>query len=223
MNSVSRYALIALDPNQPDPPRALAVGPLADATKLIPSSLALLQARADVDESLSFLQDSARKLQRLAHGLADAKAEYAYQVISRLCDGIAKMTTRLDAYAQREAERQRQARADARKAIEDSLPDPDTPADAVGAYPAPNLEPDLRTQDPEDEGAYRHYPDGPKTKMPGEPSELPEDAPRDDQGHLPPELLPGAPPLVGTMPVWDIRELKHPQPEPPIQAAIGGP
>jgi hypothetical protein len=54
------------------------------------------------------------------------------------------------------------------------------------------------------------------------PSELPPDKPRSDQGHLPTELLPGAPPLVGTMPVWDPRELKHPQPIPPTQAAIGG-
>jgi hypothetical protein len=222
MNSVSRYALIPLAPATPDPPDALAVGPLADATKLIPSSIALFQARADAEELLDFTRDAAHDLQRLAHGLAEQKSRHQYEIICDLCDGIARMTRRLDGYASREAERQRQARADARKAIEDSLPDPDNPNLPVGALPAPSLQPDPEPVDYDEHGyALGEAEDGPQ--MPGKPAELPRDAPRDDQGHLPTELLPGAPPMVGTMPVWNIKDLKHPQPDPPTQAAIGGP
>jgi hypothetical protein len=188
---------------------ALAVGPLSIATEPILGS----QGREDAKDMVRFMSDSAHDLQRLAHGLAEQKEQYADQIINDLCDGVAAMTKRLNGYAAREAQRQRQARTDARKAIEDSLPDPDAPG---GIYPEPSFQPSLRDLDgPEDEGAYRHYPDGRKTQMPGTPAELPEDAPRDDQGHLPP--------LVGTMPVWAPRELKHPQPDPQTQAAIGGP
>jgi hypothetical protein len=182
----------------------------------------MAQARADAEELLDFTRDAAHDLQRLAHGLAEQKSAYAYQVINDLCDGIAKMTTRLDAFTRREAQRQRQARADARKAVEDSLPDPDTPDLPVGALPAPSLQPPLPPADYSEHGYdSAEGKDGPQ--MPGKPAELPRDAPRDDQGHLPTELLPGAPPMIGTMPVWSPKELAHPQPDPPTQAAIGGP
>jgi hypothetical protein len=224
MNSTSRYALIPLAPSAADPPNALAVGPLADCTRLIPSSIALTEARADVDESLSFLQDSAHKLQRLAHGLADQKAEHAYQVISGLCDGIARMTARLDAFTRREAERQRQARADARKAIEDSLPDPDNPNSQVGTYPAPNLEPALRDPDePQEDG--HHYPDGPDVRMGGKPAELPRDRPDaagDPDEDLPAGMGSSGVPGLGTMPK-DVENLGHPQPSKQTPFAIGGP
>jgi hypothetical protein len=167
----------------------------------------------------------AHKLQLLAHGLADEKAEHAYQVISGLCDGIAKMTTRLDAFTRREAERQRQARADVRKAIEDSLPDPDNSDLPVGAYPEPPLEPSLRDPDEPQEDGY-HYPDGPETQMPGKPAELPRDAPRQDEFEPDPDLPEGMGvagiPGLGTLPK-DPENLAHPQPSKQTPFAVGGP
>lgn len=145
---------------------AIAVGPMSAVTEPILSS----KARADAEETLNFVRDSVGELQRLAGGLAEQKAEYAYQVISGLCDGIARMTTRLDAYVKRENERQREARAKARKAIEDSLPDPDDPDDPRGDYPQPSLQPDLRASDPGE------YPDNDGLTY-DKPSELPPDSP----------------------------------------------
>jgi hypothetical protein len=141
---MNRFALIPLPENGEPPPNAIAVGPMSAVTEPILSS----KARADAEDTLNFVRDSVGELQRLAGGLAEQKAEYAYQVISGLCDGIARMTTRLDAYVKREDERMREARAKARKAIEDSLPDPDNPGDPRGDYPAPSLQPNLRTSDP---------------------------------------------------------------------------
>jgi hypothetical protein len=225
MNAFSRYALIPVAPSAADPPNALAVGPLADATRLIPSSIALTEARADIDESLSFLQDSAHKLQRLAHGLAEQKSAYAYQVINDLCDGIAAMSQRLDAYVHREAERQRLARADARKAVEDSLPDPDYPDLPTGALPAPNLQPSLPPADYDEHGYdSAEGEDGPR--MPGKPAELPADRP-DAVGDPDPDLPEGVGvsgiPSLGTMPVPSPEDLGHPQPSKQTPFAVGGP
>jgi hypothetical protein len=211
-----RFALIPLPEHGRAPADAIAVGPLSAATEPILSS----QARDDAEELLGFVRNSVGELQRLAGGLAEQKQAHVYQVINDLCTGIAKMTCRLDAFTRREAERQRQARADARKAIEDSLPDPDTPDQpgARGAYPEPSLQPDLRASDPgeypDDDGlAYDH------------PAELPEDAPRSDDrlsGDLP-EEVDRAPPPHGTMPVWSPKDLKYPQEIPPTPSAVGGP
>jgi hypothetical protein len=220
MTNVSRYALIELSASDLDPTAAIAVGPMSMVTEPILGSI----GRAEAAEILQFTRESVGKLLGFISQFAEQKQAYQLQVFKDLDDLIGETAVRLDAFIKREAERQRQARAEARKAIEDSLPDPDNPDLPPGDYPAQSLEPSLRDpDDPEDAGAYAHYPDGPETQMPGKPAELPQDAPRGDQGHLPKELLPGAPPLVGTMPVWDIRELKHPQPDPPTQAAIGGP
>jgi hypothetical protein len=105
------------------------------------------------------------------------------------------MTTRLDAYTQREVERQRAARKAQRKAIEDSLPDPDAPmGEPHGARPDPSLQEDLRESDP---GAY---PD------------------RDLQEGMT-EFGPDQP---GTMPEPDPAEMAHPQPYRQTPVAIGG-
>jgi hypothetical protein len=226
MNSTSRYALIALDPNQPDPPRTLAIGPLADATKLIPGSIALAQARADAVKDAQELRDfaaehrqHAARLQQVEATLAEVKADLS-QIIGDFCDYFSEMK------AEREAERQRIAVEEASqaelRAAMDALPvggdelvepavDPlEGPRHEIddeephGELPEPPLEPSLRKEsDPP--STHQRYPDD------------------HFSGDLPPELESRAPPPLGTMPVWNIKDLKHPQPVPPTQAAIGGP
>jgi hypothetical protein len=199
---------------------AIAVGPPSMATEPILGS----NGRQDAIELLNFCSDSVGELQSLAAGLTEHKAERQYQIICELCDGIARMSRRLDSYVQRDRERQRQARAKARADIEASLPDPDNPDAPRGVYPAPSLQPDLRASDPGE------YPDDDGLTY-DKPTDLPRDRPAnqprpdddDDTGNLPLELLPGAPPLVGTMPVWDPQDLEHPQPVPPTQVGTGGP
>jgi hypothetical protein len=173
-NTVSRFALIPLEPYDPAPPNALAVGDMAACTEPILGS----KGRQDAIDLLNFTRDSVGELQQLAGGLAEQKQEYAYRVISDLCDGVAKMTQRLNAYTQREARRQRQARANARKALLDSLPDPDAAQDPRqhGAKPEPNLGPDLRASNPEEEGYYEGD-ESDDTPMPDHAAELPADRP----------------------------------------------
>lgn len=210
MTIPGRFALIPLPENEPPPANAIAWGDMAAVTQPILSA----NARDDAIELLNFTRDSVGELQRLADGLAHHKAEHAYQVISGLCDGIAKMAARMDAYVRREDERQRQGRAEARKAIEDSLPDPDDP---TGDYPAPSLQPNLREEDP------GQYPDEDELTY-DTPAELPEDAPRSDDhvsGDLPSKVALPAP--LGSYPAWNIKDLKHPQEQPPTPTAIGGP
>jgi hypothetical protein len=134
------------------------------------------------------------------------------------------MTKRRDAYARREADRQRQARADARKAIEDSLPDPDNPDLPQGDYPAPNLQPSLPPADYDEHGyASAEGEDGPQ--MPGKPSLIPQDRP-DAAGDPDPDIPAGMGIAgirgMGTMPL-DIEDLGHPQPSKQTPFAVGGP
>jgi hypothetical protein len=223
MNSVSRYALIALDPNQPDPPRTLAVGPLADATQLIPGSLALARARADAIEVAQELQgftaeqqQHAARLRQIEDTLADVKATLQ-QIIDDFCDYFSAIK------ADREAERHRVAaeeasRAELRAAL-DALPDPDLDT-SQGDYPAPNLEPSLP---PPDYSEHRYDaaedPNGPQ--MPGKPSPIPRDDTEQRDPDLPSGMGIAGIPGEGTMPK-DIENLAHPQPYKQTPFAIGG-
>jgi hypothetical protein len=151
---MNRFALIPLPENGEPPPDAIAVGPMSAVAEPILSS----KARDDAAELLNFTRDSVAELQRLAGGLAEQKAEYVFQVISGLCDGIARMTTRLDAYVKRENERQRlvaeeASRTELHMAL-DALPEVlDGPCNEIddeephGELPAPPLEPPLRESD----------------------------------------------------------------------------
>jgi hypothetical protein len=185
MNSTARYALVALDPDQPEPPRTLASGPLSDATKLIPGSLALAQARADADADAKTLrefaaehQQHAVRLQYVEDTLAGVKADLV-QIINDFGDYFSGLKAEHDAERQRQA-REDTSRAELRAAMDALSPDPDAPVgDAHGAPPAPSLEPPLR-EEGEDHGAYG-YPDGPETQAPGHPAELAYDSPSRDQ------------------------------------------
>jgi hypothetical protein len=189
---------------------------LADCTELIPSSIALTQARADalgtaqaLREFVAEHQQHAARLAQVEETLSDVKATLQ-QIIGDFCDYFAELK------ADREAERQRIAADEASRAelnaAMDALPlgaapDPlDGPRhefddqepvgeDARGALPEPSLEPDLRESDP---GTY------PDNRRPDTHDPLNEA------------------PSIGTMPVWNIRDLKHRQPVPPTQAAFGG-
>jgi hypothetical protein len=219
MNSNSRFALIELPEHAPAPTDAIMVGPMSACTEPILGS----KGREEAAEILQFCRDSAAqhqqhaaRLQRVEATLANVRADLS-QIITDFCDYFSAIKS------DREAERQRIAaeevsRAELRAAM-DALPvgDGEPAADPLegprneladeephGELPEPPLQPSLRKEsDPPN--ADKRYPDDGFT------------------GDLPPELERRTPPPLGTMPVWDIKDLKHPQPVPPTQAAIGGP
>jgi hypothetical protein len=175
------------------------VGDMAAVTEPILDSV----ARAATEQLLNDAAEAIEEEELLAHRRERAEAKAYADAVQRLSDGIAKMAARFDSYVQREEERQREARAKARKALEDSLPDPEG-GEWPGADPAPNLQPDPR--EGEDQGAYGAYPDAE-----GDPDpDLPEGM--------------GTSGIVGggTMPELP-EQLGHPQPSEQTQTAIGGP
>jgi hypothetical protein len=196
---------------------AIAVGRLVDLLTPMPGSLGREQL-ADAAQTLrDFVEEHrqyAARLQQIESDLADVKADMQ-QIIGDFGDYLSAMK------AEQEEARQRQARADARRRIEDSLPDPDAP---VGAYPAPSLQPSLR-EEGEEQGAYGRFPDEDGPQMPGKPAELPQDRP-DAEGDPDPDLPEGVGiagiPSMGTMP-GDLEDLGHPQPSKQTPFAFGGP
>jgi hypothetical protein len=214
MTANGRFALIPLGEHESPPANAVGWGDVRTALAPLPGSL----GREEAAEILQFCRDAvdqhrqhAEWLQHYEAELADTRA-HTRQIIDEFGAYFSGLK------AERDAERQRQARADRRKAIEDGLPDPDAPDAPRGGYPEPSLEPDPRDEEPgrfpdDDELAYDL------------PAELPEDAPRTDDrlsGDLPEDVERRSPPPLGTMPVWSVRELKHPQEIPPTPSAIGG-
>jgi hypothetical protein len=206
---------------------AIAVGRLADLLTPMPGSLGREQLAETAQTLRDFVAEHlqhAALLQQVEGTLADVKADLQ-QIIDDFCDYFAELK------ADREAERQRIAaeeasRAELRAAM-DALPDPDPDA-PEGDYPAPNLEPLLRDPDnPEPQGAYAHYPDGPQPQMPGRPSELPTDRPDayepDASGDLPSGV--GSSGILGggTMPLDLPEDLAYPQPFKMTPTAVGGP
>ena len=183
-------------------------GPLRDTINAIAVStggplatiIAGLDARADAEELLTRVGEEA---ERSAAELAAQESEYRLRVINDLCNGISKMSSRLKSYEKRKDEQERIARAEARKALEDSLPDPDT-GEWRGEYLAPNLHPD--TGDPaEDRGAYAGYPD----------------AVGDPDPDLPEGMGGSGITGSGTMPELP-EQMAHPQPSEQTPVAIGG-
>jgi hypothetical protein len=222
MTTTGRFALIELPEHGPAPTDAIMVGPMSACTEPILGS----KGREEAAEILQFCRDSAAqhqqhaaRLQQVEATLANVRADLS-QIIGDFCDYFSEMK------ADREAERQRIAAEEASpaelRAAMDALPvgdgelvepavDPlEGPRNEVddeephGELPEPPLQPSLRKEsDPPN--ADRRYPDD-------QPS-----------GALPPELERRTPPPLGTMPVWNIKDLKHPQEIPPTPSAIGGP
>jgi hypothetical protein len=137
---------------------ATMVGPLSAVAEPVLSSL----AREATEQLLNDTATAIEEEHRLTAQRQRAEQQGRSDAIQTLCDGISRMAKRLDAHEKRCAEAARKARADARKAIEDALPDPDDP-DApafptVGAGPgdsaanAPGVTPGLPPEHEAGEG-----------------------------------------------------------------------
>jgi hypothetical protein len=207
-------------------PRTLMIG----GGSLIQANIVGSKEQQKIDEAIDYLREAVPEFQRQVAefarmeaaqeaALANVRADVR-QVIDEFGDYFSNLK------AEREVERQRIAaeeasRAELRAAM-DALPglDSDTPH---GDYPAPPLEPLLRDPDnPEPQGAYAHYPDGPQPRMPGKPAPIPADRPDADPS-LPSGMGSSGIPGGGTMPLDLPEDLAHPQPFKQTPAAIGGP
>jgi hypothetical protein len=163
MTSTSRYALVALDANQPEPPKTLAIGPLADVTALIPGSLAQARLRADAAEMLQFARDSVGQIRRQAATLGELKAAHRLDMMVAMCTELDKLSARMDYFLTRQEARALKARQDAARAElcsaldalgRGALPEPSlpTPGDADTAIRDDPPDPDLEApnEDPDD-------------------------------------------------------------------------
>jgi hypothetical protein len=113
---IPRYALVALDANQPAPTQALAVGPLADVTALIPGSIAQAELRADTAAMLKFARDAVGEVKRQAVKLDSLKAAQRLDMINDMAARMDSLCARLDAHMSQQQLRQQKKREDALRA-----------------------------------------------------------------------------------------------------------
>jgi hypothetical protein len=192
---------------------ATMVGPLSAVAEPVLSSL----AREATEQLLNDTASAIAEEQRLTAERQRAEQQAQSAALQSLCDGISRMAKRLDAHEKRCAEAVRKARADARKAIEASLPDPDDP-DAP-AFPTVGAGPGADTARPPNVTPGF----GPEHEAGEGPSDYSEDEDA-ATGVLPTVLERGGPPELGDHPVYSKAELKYPQkPIPQTPTAVGGP
>jgi hypothetical protein len=147
----ARYALVALDANQPDPPQTLAVGPLESVTALIPSSIAQAELRADTAAMLAFARDAVGEVKRQAVKLGSLKAVQRLDVINDMAARMDSLSVRLDAHVAKQQLRRQKKREDALRAELDAAL-----AALSGEPPEPNQDPDLEAPNEEPEEYSRH-------------------------------------------------------------------
>jgi hypothetical protein len=208
---------------------ATMVGPFSAVAEPVLSSL----AREATEQLLNDTANAIEEEHRLTAQRQRAEQQAQSAALQSLCDGISRMAKRLDAHEKRCAEAARKARADARKAIEASLPDPDDP-DApafptVGAGPGdsantPGVTPGLPPE---------HEPGSGPSDYSEDDIDTPTGKPPLSYGNVPTSYvgarsegvgnLPDDPPELGDHPAYNPAKLAHPQPEPPTPSAIGGP
>jgi hypothetical protein len=139
---IPRYALVALDANQPDPPQTLAVGPLESVTALIPSSIAQAELRADTAAMLAFARDAVGEVKRHAVKLGELKSAQRLDMLNDMTARMDSLSTRLDAHLNRQQLHQQKIREDALRAeLAAAL-------DALGLSHAPDVEDALEAELP---------------------------------------------------------------------------
>jgi hypothetical protein len=109
-----RYALVALDANQPDPPQTLAVGPLDSVTALIPGSIAQAELRADTAAMLAFARNTVGEVKRHALKLGELKAAQRLDMLNDMTARMDSLSVRLDAHVAKQQLRQQKKREDLR-------------------------------------------------------------------------------------------------------------
>jgi hypothetical protein len=175
-----------------------------------------LSAREESQALLGRIADAMAQLEAKGSELDRRNGQAHAAMLQDLCDGIGKMATRLDAYARREAARRRQERADARRALLDTLPSEGEFLDG----PQHGEHPFLTDPDPPPNASRdQQMPDPGKEPEPGLGPEL---GYFDADPDLPSGMGTSGVPGEGTEPQLP-EELTHPQPSRQTPSAIGGP
>jgi hypothetical protein len=121
------------------------------------------KARADAEAFIQQVHDAVEQAKELEREEAARQTKVRDYAIHTICDGIAKMTHRLDALEGQRAEDAIRARRAERQKMLDALPDPD------GAKPEPSLQPD-----PEGERPLQTASQYPQDEVGDPESDLPE-------------------------------------------------
>jgi hypothetical protein len=195
---------------------AIMVGDMSAVAEPILSSV----AREQTEALLAAAEDAIAEEHRLARQRERDEAAAYSDAVQKLCEGAAKMASRLDALEQTRRAAAREARRKQRADELASLPDPDEPDDPHTAN-APGFGPE-------------HEPRSGPSGYSEDDIDTPTGRPPLSYGNVPTSYvrarsegaignLPEAPPELGDFPTYDPAELAQPQPEPPTPSAIGGP